>query len=99
MSGDFAKFMQDGEIVNKGEEEENDNDNKIDLDDEQDLLLAAKQQKNEAMTKHFESIENDVNQEPVMIYKKNNLLLEKIILDRALNKVQKRRFIKSNMPK
>ena len=34
MSGDFAKFMQDGEIVNKGEEEENDNDNKIDLDDE-----------------------------------------------------------------
>ena len=59
----------------------------------------AKQQKDEAMTKHFENIENNVNQEPAMIYKKNNLLLEKIILDRALNKVQKRRFIKSNMPK
>lgn len=34
-----------------------------------------------------------------MIYKKNNLLLEKVILDRALNKVQKRRFIASNLTK
>ena len=51
------------------------------------------------MNKKYESIERDVNQEPVMIYKKNNLLLEKIILDRALNKVQKRRFISSNISK
>ena len=39
-----------------------------------------------------------MNLEPIMIYKKNNLLLEKIILDRALTKVQKRRFICANVP-
>ena len=58
-----------------------------------------KKSREEALTKHYETIERDVNQEPAMIYKKNNLLLEKIILDRALNKVQKRRFIHSNLKK
>ena len=50
-------------------------------------VVVEKDSKEEALTKHYESIEKDVNQEPAMIYKKNNLLLEKIILDRALNKV------------
>ena len=45
----------------------------------------------------YEEIERDMNQEPFMVYKKNNLLLEKVILDRALSKVQKRRFIHLNM--
>ena len=51
------------------------------------------------LTRHYEKIERAMNEEPFMVYKKNNLLLEKIILDRTLNKVQKRRFIHSNMPK
>lgn len=40
-----------------------------------------------------------MNQEPIMVYKKNNLLLEKIMLDRALNTIQKTRYIKSNIKK
>lgn len=39
-----------------------------------------------------------MNQVPSMKFKKKELLLEKIILDRALDKVQKRRFVRSNMP-
>ena len=59
--------------------------------------MRRKAQAEDDLTKHYEQIEKDVNQEPIMIYKKNNLLLEKIILDRALSKVQKRRFIQSNI--
>lgn len=57
-----------------------------------------KERQEEALTQHYGKIERDMNLEPIMIYKKNNLLLEKIILDRALTKVQKRRFISSNVP-
>ena len=35
-----------------------------------------------------------MNQVPSMKFKKKELMLEKIILDRALDKVQKRRFIR-----
>ena len=36
---------------------------------------------------HYDEMEKDLNQEPPLVYKKNNLVLEKVILDRALDKV------------
>ena len=53
--------------------------------------------KEEQYAERFKKIEKEANKEPTVMYAKNNLLLEKIILERALNKAQKRRFIKKNI--
>ena len=38
-------------------------------------------------SEHYDKMEKDLNKEPPLVYKKNNLVLEKVILDRALDKV------------
>ena len=50
-----------------------------------------------AQAKKFETIERDVNKETSLVYAKNSLVLEKVILDRALSKVQKRSFMRKNV--
>ena len=57
----------------------------------------TKSRKSAQLMTKFEAIEKESNKEPFMIYKKNNLLLEKVILDRALNKIQNRKFIRKNL--
>ena len=44
-------------------------------------------EKDAILARHYETIEREMNQVPFMKYKKKELLLEKIILDRALEKV------------
>ena len=46
---------------------------------------------------NYEKLEDDLNKEPPLVYKKNSLVLEKVILDRALDKVQNRRFVRQTM--
>ena len=47
--------------------------------------------------KELDKIEREMNEDTGIMYQKNNLILEKVILDRALEKVQKRRFISNNI--
>ena len=76
--------VEDAEILEAVERQENEG-AELSVDEE------------EARSKHFASIRQEVEQEPELVYAKNNLVLEKIILDRALEKVQKRRFVKQSL--
>ena len=43
----------------------------------------------DADSDHFESIQAEIDIEPAQVYEKNGLVLEKIVLDRALQKMKR----------